>query len=478
MIVDSAGSSRSRWPLGAALLLLLASLALFWPGIVTYDGVRQYGQAVSGVYDDWHPPAMARLWAVVGAFGPGAGPMLLIQLGSYWLGLGLLGGALARIGRPRAGWAMLAIGVLPPFLGWQGVVLKDAQLVGALLAAVGLVGWWRLRGRRMPPAAVAGVAVLFGYAVLVRANAVFIGVPLAVMLAPWPVRAWARVTIALLGIVGVLAVSPILNHQVMRAESSGVERTQALFDLAGIAVRARGAADVGLTAAETATIVARHCASPFFWDPLGDDAHCADTMARLRALPVGALYATLAGAALHHPIAYAGARLAHLNSTTRWLVPFGWPSAAPPGVSEANTLGLGTPGAAAREGETLVALTVETPLGWPIAWIVVAIGALAVAGGRRQEAAGGMACALLVSALTLEASFAVLSIASDLRYHLWPMIATAIAVVLLADRWPARRTVAVGGAALAIVLLGGVAARVLLPAPPQTYAGMLDWAPG
>jgi len=78
-----------------------------------------------------------------------------------------------------------------------------------------------------------------------------------------------------------------------------------------------------------------------------------------------------------------------------------------------------------------------------------------------------------VSALALEASFAVLSIASDLRYHLWPMIATAVAVVLLADRAPPRKILAVGASALLLVVASGIVARIGLPPAPQTYAGML-----
>lgn len=49
----------------AALLLFVGSLAIYWPGVVTYDGVQQYAEAISGRYDDWHPPIMARLWALL-----------------------------------------------------------------------------------------------------------------------------------------------------------------------------------------------------------------------------------------------------------------------------------------------------------------------------------------------------------------------------------------------------------------------------
>ncbi|MEG8025209.1 hypothetical protein QP162_13740 [Sphingomonas aurantiaca] len=186
MPIDPAPRALARPTLIAAAALCLASLALFWPGTAMYDTVAQYRQVLAGVYDDWHPPAMARVWALLAPFGPGATPMLVLQLATYWLGLGLLAGALARIGRQRSAAAILVIGLLPPFLGWQGVVLKDAQLAGALLAAVGIIGWWRLAGRRLPRAMWIPVTLLLGYAVLVRANAVFIVVPLVVTLAPAP----------------------------------------------------------------------------------------------------------------------------------------------------------------------------------------------------------------------------------------------------------------------------------------------------
>ena len=473
MSIEPAARTQQRYIAIAAAALCIASLALFWPGTAMYDTVAQYRQVLSGAYDDWHPPAMARVWALLAAFGPGATPMLVLQLGTYWLGLGLIAAALGRVGRSRSAVAILAIGLLPPFLGWQGVVLKDAQLAGALLAAVGIIGWWRLPRRPLPGAMLVLVALLLAYAVLIRANAVFIVVPLLVTLAPRPIHPVAKLATGLVAVVLVLGIAPVVNHRLLRAQPSGVEATQALYDLAGIAARVPTSDTTGLTQSEAAAVIARGCAKPFFWDPLGDEAHCGTTMARLRALPTATLYVTLASAALHHPIAYAGHRLAHLNSTDRWLVPFHWPSAAPPAASEPNTLGLANPGAGARAWEALTAVVVETPFGWPIAWIVVALTALAASLSRPRDPVRDLATALLVSALSLEASFAVLSIASDLRYHLWPMIATAVAVVLLADRAPPRKILAVGASALVLVVASGIVARVMLPQPPQTYAGML-----
>lgn len=458
---------------GVTLLLLVGSLALFWPGIAMYDSVGQFAQALTGAYEDWHPPAMARMWnALHAAIGGTSEPMFSLQMALYWAGFGLIAAALARLGRRRAAAAVLTIGALPLFLGWQAAVLKDTQMLGAVLAASGVIAWWRLKGARVPVWALIVVAALLAYATLVRANAVFATVPLAVMLFGTG-RWWTQLALGLAGVAAVLMVAPLLNHGPLGAASSGVERTEALYDLAGIAARAPDAA-VGFTPLEARALVAGHCVKPYFWDPLGEETRCAPIVARLQRLPAGDLYRMLVAAIVRNPLAYAAHRLAHFNSTERWLVPAGWPGAAPPARSEPNSLGLGNPGAAARGWQVAAKWMAETPLGWPFAWLTVAIVGLAAAVPRASAPPRDLALALLVSAITLELSFGVLSIASDLRYHLWPMVATTLATVLLWGDWrQSKRAVRIGGLALAVVLLAGTVARLTLPTPPTSYRDLL-----
>ncbi|WP_174296408.1 hypothetical protein [Sphingomonas bacterium] len=480
-MTDVPATSSAAPVLAAAALLYAGSLAFFWPGIPLYDSVAQYSQAISNTYDDWHPPAMARLWAVLHAiFGGGTGPMLAVQMLAYWTGFGLFAGALVTTGRRWAGWALLVVAAWPPFLGWQAVVLKDAQLTGAMLAAAGLAGWWRLRHRQIPVAVWGGVVALLGYAVLVRANAVFAVVPMVVML-PRDWRPLVRLGVALAGIVAVLTLAGPINHGLLRANRSGVERTEAIYDLAGIAVRLPEAiapsVDAMFDRAALATLIARHCVKPFFWDPLGEPARCDSVVEPLRHVPPGTLYMTLLRAILAHPFVYAAHRLAHLNSTDRWLVPAALPSAAPPFIGESNDLGLTGPGPLTVGFQRLAGRLVDTPPAWPVGWIVVAATAWLVALRRLRDPARDLALALATSALALEGSFVVLSIASDLRYHLWPMIAAAVAVLLLMDgkRVGEQHRWLTGGGVLTIVIAAAAVARLSLPAPPPSYVGMLVW---
>jgi hypothetical protein len=169
---------------GAAALLILAVAAFFWPGVPMYDTLAQYRQVLGGPVDDWHPPVMVRLWQLLHPLGTGAAPMFVLQVALYASGFALIVAALVRIGRWRAAMLTLLLALSPLLLGWQMVILKDSQMVAALLAAVGLVAWFPLRGNAIPPLVTASAAVLIAYATLLRGNAVFVTVPLTVLLLP------------------------------------------------------------------------------------------------------------------------------------------------------------------------------------------------------------------------------------------------------------------------------------------------------
>ncbi|GGB16965.1 hypothetical protein GCM10011380_03060 [Sphingomonas metalli] len=459
--------------LAGAALGFVACVALFWPGFATYDSVVQYRQVLGGVYDDWHPPVMARLWALLHGVTPGAGPMLLLQLAGWWIGMGLLAAALARSGRRLAALAIGLITLWPPFLGWQAAVLKDGQAVGALAAATGTIGWFRLRGVRLPLTGRLAVAGLIAFALLVRANAVFAVAPLIAGMMPTGTRRTRRMLVAAIVTAGTLVLSPPINHLLLGAAVSGVEKTQPLYDLAGIAVRT-GDARTGFTAAEIATLRRRHCVRSYFWDPLGDEGGCAGVTGRLLSQKASYLYASLARAVIAHSLAYAAHRIAHLNATDRLWVPKGWPGAAPPAGSEPNDLGLGQPGRLAAGWQGIAGWLIGGPAGWPILWIVFATVALAATWKAAGEAAG-IARALLVSALGLEASFAVISIAADLRYHLWAMIATALALAIAGRGVWTRRATSWLVCSLALVVAVVTAARLSLPSPPAAYADWMRW---
>lgn len=435
-----AGEAGTRLPLvliGVALLLAIGSALLLWPGIAVYDTMRQYEEAVSGQIDDWHPPVMARLWELLLALHiGGSGPMLLLQLGLYWGGIGLIAAALARTGARRAGWATLLAGLSPLVVDWLGVIVKDAQMVAAMVGATGLVGWYRLQGRTLPRGVVALVVLLLGYAMLVRANAVFAVVPLALALGGWaglrrwPARAGALLLLTLLAIGG----AGVVNHSLLGAERSHVERTQAIFDLAGITHYAPLRTMPGVPETEWAEAERKGCAMPFYWDPFGDPARCGAIGSRFfgETGPSPILRDWVVAIATH-PLAYARHRLAHLNATLRIGGRYDERSATAPGDSEPNPDGLGRRGGPVTHTlQRAMAIVAETPLGSPAVWLVAVAAIGWTLHGTARQPARDLGLALALSAILMTASFAVVSIASDLRYHLWLMAATGLAAVLLA----------------------------------------------
>ena len=473
--MEKGASARALFAGLAALALAAAMLAIWWPGVAMYDTIDQYHQAVTGAYEDWHPPVMARLWSLLLPFGGGQAPMFVLQTALYAAGLGLLAARLAQGGGWRRSAAVLAIGAWPLFSGWEGVVLKDAQMAAALVAATGLAGWWRLAGRRLPLAAAAAIILLLLYALLVRGNAVFAVVPLALALFGWPRlnHPLARAAAALAAVAALLALAPLVNHRLLGAAETGIERTLPTYDLAGIAHFAGAQAVPALPPEAWAGIEARDCYRPFFWDTFGDARRCGFIHDGLdEAAPAGALSRLWVGTIVRHPIAYAEHRLGHWNATLRWLVPRNWPVAAPPSESEPNDAGLVSPGGAAACAAALADWIGATPFGWPILWFAASLAVLALA-GPSQGPAPALAFALALSAAVLEASFAAISISADLRYHLWPMLATALAWTLLAGTPLPRRGLWIAGLALALLLAGGVASRLLLAPAGGTYGAML-----
>ncbi|HEX7741364.1 MAG TPA: hypothetical protein VF442_02830, partial [Sphingobium sp.] len=448
----------------------IASLLLFWPGIAEYDTIVQYREVASGRYTDWHPPIMARLWSLFAFAGPSSAPLLVLQMTGYWLGLGLIGRSLEN---ERKALALLAIGASPLLLAWLAVVVKDSQLVGALTLATGVISVYRLRGRPVPAPALAMAILCLAYATLVRANGAFSTVPLAMLLAPRPRNELVRVAVMIMAIPVILLVSQPVNHVLLGARDSRVRSSQPIYDLAAIAVRT-GDPSTGLVPQSIRTLEAHHCVKPLFWDPLGENAACAAVIRPWDRAPLTELYREFARALAAHPAAYIAHRLAHLNSTERWLVPPHWPLAAPPARSEPNDLGFPNPSPMATQWQGIAAWMTDAPLAWPILWIVAAIWGLWNAWRRPSGGRRDIAIALFLSALFQEASFTLISISSDLRYHLWVMLATALGWVMMWRSGVSIRATRLALMTMAFVLLSGGVARVTLTPPPAHYHDLMN----
>lgn len=439
-------------------LLFLVQVAVFRWGVITPDTVAQYGQALSGQYEDWHPPVTAWIWRQLLHVQTGSAPFLMLDCALYWTGLGLVAEAFRRERKPVAAACVIAVALLPIPFGEMGAILKDSLLAGCCILASGLLAFAQLRDRPLGWTATLGCCVLLIVAAASRFNAVLAAAPLlALCLAPgqWQ-GSFRRGGTAIAIAATILAGTTILVNQLLLQP----RRTYPIFslvnfDLAGTTVWS-GRSVYPAGAAPPHPLIAR-CYTPAMFNPryetdcdrvedaLRDYSHTGGTGA-LR------LWADAVRAA---PWAYVRHRALHFNAGQRWWVPR-VPDDAVYVMSADNRLGLhfvANPAAmAVYRAATAMAVT---PLGRPATWLAVSLGILILAA---RDRASPLARALALSSLCYGLGYAFVGVAPDLRYNLWTMIAAMLGAVILGVEFEwrdvSRGRLAVAALPLAIALSG------------------------
>lgn len=157
---------------GAAILLGCAvSVALNWPGQLSYDSVAQLHDGRTGHYNAWHPPVMAWMLGVGDAVLPGTGLFILFNAVLFFVSmLSILWLA------PRVPWAAVAIAaisaVLPQFVLYEGIVWKDVLFSDAAIAGFVLLAHAASRWASEKPrwGLIVAAFFLFALATLSRQN--------------------------------------------------------------------------------------------------------------------------------------------------------------------------------------------------------------------------------------------------------------------------------------------------------------------
>jgi hypothetical protein len=416
----------SAWAAGLALSLS------FWPGIMAWDSARQYSQALSGRFDDWHPPLMEWIWRLLIPLMPGPAPMLALQLGLYGAALGLIAYRSWQGGSKTQTIGLAAAGLFPPTLLLMATITKDSLMAAALMAAFALLACFS--DRRL--ARFFGVALIL-VASCLRYNAFLAGLPLLLMAMP-PRWAAHRGKLALFTVgaaAALLLVMPVANR-LLHAERSGVALSLIIFDLGGITAHGGGDAFPPM-AVDHPIAVNQGCYFPERWDNYSwwVDPECPIRFETVRAAFTGQRINPemfWAKAIAAHPLAYLAHRLDHWNIASQFLVrktTERWITSA----SDPNEWGFHVvPNAANRLVSSAVWAVNSTPFGWPCWWLTFSAGLVLLAYRLPRS---GQVLALAGSALLYELGYGAFSVAAELRYHCWPMIAALIAAVMLAGRW-------------------------------------------
>lgn len=464
-------------PIGYILTLAICvaaaiQIGAYWPGLLHNDSTLQYEQALSGHLSDWHPPLMAWIWRQLLFVHDGPAPMLILQAALYWGGFGLLIRWALRQQRRSLALAILACAFFPLPFAWIGSILKDSMLAGALLMATGLLAVVR-DGRDFHLRAI-GILMLFVAASL-RFNAFFACIPLFVMMVP---AAWRQGRGKLAATTAVATLSllifPVAITKLVRNDASDVKLSLIIYDLGGITEYS--GVDVFPTLPVTDPIKVNHgCYTPRFWDNYGwwvKDDRCAmgfnvvrDALRRSHQDP----YRLWIDAIIHHPFAYAAHRLVHFNTNIRFIVRR---SIARPIWNVANTRFpyLIQPSPSLSVIDWVAFRNAQVPIGWPVCWMAAAAGLLLIGNRLRSRR---IVIPLALSALVYALGYLPMSVASDLRYHMWTMIATALAGVIAAvdvleEQTYLRKRFLTVMLPLLIVTIIAVMARLILPYGPPS----------
>jgi hypothetical protein len=447
----------------------VAVASAYWPGIMIDDARWQYQQSVDNAYEDWHPPLMAWVWHLLMAVKPGPAPMLLLQLSFYWSGIALIAIWLFREGRPRSSLAIALAGWLPAVLALSGSVTKDALMNGALVLAVALLLWRQLAKSTVAQVgAVGGAMLALLVASALRVNAFFACAPLGLAaIPPRFTRTPFRLIVATALFTAAFAMVPGMVAKVLDAEDTDAQLSLIIFDLGGITKHSRVDQFPELHVANPVAVNDR-CYNPKEWDgystwaqkpcPLGFDAFQrlvdeGDTDPRTIWIQ----------AILNHPVAYAEHRLSHFNLSTWFLVPEGpdftaWKQSVP---NPWNFQVRPSPLLNAIDGVANGAA--RTPLGWPIFWIALA---LAVVAGGLAVGLDRVTIWIATSAFAYGMAYAVVGVATGMRYYMWTISGAAIALVLAASELssaPARRKFSIVAVPIVILPAGlGALSRLVL----------------
>jgi hypothetical protein len=198
-------------------------------------------QAVSGHFNDWHPPIMAWLWSLLRLISDGPGPLFFLHVFFYWLGFGLIALALHNMNYRKTAWAIVAVAVFPPFILMNVNISKDVGLAVSFLASFAITFWFRVQDKKVPVIILFIAVILLFYGIMVRVNGIFAGAPLIIYMVRPALfgRPVSFLAVCLFIVFLAIPACYFFNHKIIGAESAGARRSLELFDFAGISPEMR-----------------------------------------------------------------------------------------------------------------------------------------------------------------------------------------------------------------------------------------------
>ena len=429
--------SRPRLLMASVAILLgigfALTLAVFYPGVMTFDSKYLHEYAMKGTMGDWQSPVMVWLWALIDPVAPGAGSMFLLIAVTYWLGFGILSLTLASRGR-RVALLLPLLALTPPSLALAGVIWRDVLFATSWLLAASIAfaaadrqSWTRLLGQAL------GLA-LIAFGVLLRPNAL-LAAPILAAYAIWLSRTSLPRT-AILYIPAALVffgAVQLVYYGVLDAKREHPLQTVMIFDLGGISHFAKANQfPVEWSEPENAMLLDR-CYQPTMWDIYWRLEPCDFVMRKIERetglFGTPAISRAWLAAILRHPFAYLQHRSAFMwnflagDNLVMWTADIERPMQDVFSHRAAfNTL-----------RAALGALT-PTPLLRAGFWVLACIAWCGI-GWKRPPREATFVLSVCGSAAVYVLTFFGVGVASDFRYGYWAVLAAMSGgVVLLAGQ--------------------------------------------
>jgi hypothetical protein len=437
----SADHRRAPRRLQMAVVVLIAAgygltLAVFYPGIMTYDAKFVYEDIAKGVLGDWQSPVMTVLWGVIDPIAPGPGSMFLLIATSYWLGFGLLAFALARHSS-RFAVLLPLLALTPPAFVFVGIIWRDMLFATIWLLAAVIVFAAAEGGARFRMMVKVLALMLCALGVLLRPNAL-IAAPILAAYIAWPTRmSWKRTAILFVpAMAAFFALVQLVYYGALGATRQHPVQSIMIFDLGGISHFTRQNQFPVTWSEPERSLLLNSCYQPTQWDIYWRLEPCDFVMRKVereeKLFGTPVITEAWMRAVMRHPLAYLRHRSAFMwnflsgDNMTMWLADVEHPAA---------TVFPDRPAFAA-----LVWLhdrLKPTPLFRAGSWLLVCIVVCGFAWRRRETREGAFALGVCGSAVVYVLSFFAVGVASDFRYGYWAVLA-GIAGGVVASRSPPK----------------------------------------
>lgn len=169
--VQAPRTMRTLAPFIALTVLFMVNLWFTWPGQMTPDSYGQYEMAVTGVYDDHHPPVMSVLWSLLDQVHKGPGLLLLFHLlllyGACFLFATVFKGSAWQ-------WLYVVMPLIPQIGFYSSMIWKDVGFAFCFLFASALLSVYVMRAEKPRALGLIILSVVLWYGTAVKFQAQFV----------------------------------------------------------------------------------------------------------------------------------------------------------------------------------------------------------------------------------------------------------------------------------------------------------------